>query len=377
MNVLCITDQFEGSSHSAIEGVFNRTLPHQDRVFITFFTKVHSKGHQQGNRIILPYAFKRRDICQELDHYISLKDIDIVIVRNFFPVLKRVLRGRSRYGYKVGFWPSFPHSFRRVFEAQARRKALFRKTLEYKISRYFENRLVQQCDFLIVMSDLFKKTWFPAFASDVFVLPMGVNFESLPSPEPGGTGKIGFIHTGTADPLRKSALVAEAFNETPGEFVLHFYTASRNETVARIKKLKDPRIEVFPFLPRNQLFQKMKKYDIGVGLIPDNELYRVSSPTKTLEYYGLGLPALLNHLPEYDALFDDRCAFFAEFTKEGIRSKVEEILKTSKDRLQLMGECGRVIVQENRNYRVLADHLFQFLRNITLKAVFTKMHQGG
>jgi hypothetical protein len=42
-----------------------------------------------------------------------------------------------------------------------------------------------------------------------------------------------------------------------------------------------------------------------------------------------------------------------------IRGKGEEIRATS-ERLQLMGERGQRIVQENRNYRVLADHLFNF-----------------
>jgi hypothetical protein len=76
--------------------------------------------------------------------------------------------------------------------------------------------------------------------------------------------------------------VAEAFHETPGSLCCIFTTASQNETVARIKS-KDPRIEVFPFLPRKQLFQKMK------NMISESDWSPIMNYTGSLPDQDLGI----------------------------------------------------------------------------------------
>jgi Glycosyl transferases group 1 len=374
MNILCITDQFEGSNHSAVEGIFGKYLSALCRVFLVFFSRELKKGRMEGNRIVLPYSFKHRNILKELENFLNLEDIDFTIIRNFFPVLKSVLARKDRHPFQIGFWESFPHDFRRYFEAKFEKKALLRKRIEYKWSRYQQRRLIKNCNFIMLVSDLYKKSWYPDFDSDVFILPLGVDFEGLPGPEPHPGLPFRFIHTGTVDPLRCTDLIAEAFSEMKEDFVLHFFTASNNKTVKKIKELRDPRIKVLSALPREALFYQMKKYDLGIGLIPNNELYRVSSPTKTLEYYALGIPALLNHLPEYDALFNEECAFFADFTKGDLQKTLKTVFDAPRERLLVMGEKGRAIVKEKRNYEHLAGDLYQFLKGMTLKATFAKIH---
>jgi hypothetical protein len=357
-----------------VEGIFGKYLSRQARVFLVFFSRVRDKGRREGNRVVLPYAFKRGNLLKALGLFLDLKDADMVIVRNFFPVLENVLRQRDRYAFQVGFWESFPHSYRRYFEARMEKKARFRKTLEYRFRRRREKRLIQSADFLILVSETYRQTWRSDFTSDTFVLPLGVDFEELSGPEPKPPGPLRFIHIGTVDPLRRSDLIAEAFSGLRADFVLHFFTASDNPIVKKIKRLNDPRIRILSPLPREALFYQMQKYDLGIGLIPNNELFLVSSPTKTLEYYALGLPALLTHLPEYDTLFDGQCAFFADFTREGIQDALKKILATPRERLRTMGEKGQAVVREKRNYELLAGELHQFLKGMNLKATFAKLH---
>jgi glycosyltransferase involved in cell wall biosynthesis len=158
--------------------------------------------------------------------------------------------------------------------------------------------------------------------------------------------------------------LVRAFHATPGDFILDFYTASRNEAVRQVAELRDPRIRLLPAVPRAELFRLMGGYDVGIGLLPDDELYRVSSPTKTFEYYALGLPALLNHLPEYREVFDDQAAFYCDFTVEAIRQKAAELLATPREILIRQGARGRAAVLEKRNYQKMAEGLFDFLRGL-------------
>lgn len=362
MKILCITDQSENSNHSSIEGIFGTYLKERCEVYLVYFSKTPGQSIiKDANKIYIPYRYKRKNLCKELNKLINLKEVDIVIARNFFSVLKDLLKNKTIYNFRIGFWHSFPHTFRRFFEAQEEHKAVFRKTIEYKLKTHLEKKLVRQCDFLIVMSEEFKKTFYPDIVIACFPLPMGVAFDSLPSCKPNNNVPRKLIYTGTVDRLRETDLVVEALSELKEDFVLDIYTQSDNEITRKIKNSRDKRINIYPALPRNELFRKMTDYDIGIGLIPENRLYRVSSPTKTLEYYSLGLPALVNYLPEYVSLFDNESAFFCNFTKESIKKTMREILAAPNNKLFEMGAKGKQVIKEQRDYKILSEKLYDFL----------------
>ena len=364
MKILCITDQFENSNHSSIEGIFGTYLKEWcEEVYIVYFTRTSGSIRIKENKIYIPYSYKRRNITGELNKVIDLNQIDSVIARNFFPVLKDVLKNKARYNYRVGFWHSFPHTFRRLFEAKEENRAVFRKAIEYKIKTYLEKNLVKKCDFLIVMSKEFKDTFYQDTDINYLPLPMGVYFNNLPSYKPNSDQLKKFIYTGTVDHLRKTDIIIEAISGLKEEFVLDIFTQSSNETTRKIKNMGDVRINIYPAIPRKELFNRIADYDIGIGLIPENDLYNVSSPTKTLEYYSIGLPAVVNYLPEYVSLFDNKNAFFCDFTKDSIREAVQKALNTPKERLFAMGLKGKQIVKEQRDYRVLSEKLYNFLTN--------------
>lgn len=364
MNILCLTDQFDGAQHSAIEGLFGKYLADRAGVRLVFFSRALPRGTARGNRILLPYACKHRRLLRELELLADLQNMDAVIVRNFIPVLGQMLQGRERFGYRLGFWHSFPHDFRRIHEARLEKKALGRKTLEYVWRRFQERRLVGRGDFLITMTAAFREAFHPDWKKPSFILPMGVDFNGLPPPAPARTGPKKFIYSGAVDALRQSAGLARAFHETPGDFVLDFYTASRNATVREIAALHDPRIRILPAVPRDELFRRMGGYDLGIGLLPDNDLYRVSSPTKTFEYAALGLPALINPLPDYREVFDDQAAFYCDFTPEAIRRKTAELLALPREDLARRGARGKAAVADKRNYQNLAGGLLAFLQGL-------------
>jgi len=364
MKILCITDQFENSNHSSIEGIFGIYLKETCEVYTVYFSKFLKHSNISENRIHIPYSSKRKNVCNEISKLINMKDIDIVIVRNFFPVLRDFLKNKIKYNFRIGFWHSFPHTFRRLFEAKEENKAVARKSIEYMIKTYFEKRLIKKCDFLIVMSKEFKDTFYSDIAIPYSLLPMGVNFDNLPSYNSDSNPIKKLIYTGAVDHLRKIDLIIETLSELKEDFVMDIYTQSNNETTKKIEELSDNRINIYPALPRKELFKKMTTYDIGIGLIPDNQLYRVSSPTKTLEYYSIGLPAIINYLPEYISLFDNESAFFCDFTRDSIRETVETALTLSKEKLFEMGMKGKHIVKNQRDYRVLSEKLHNFLKTM-------------
>lgn len=364
MKLVCITDQFEGSDHSSIEGIFGGYLQAHCDVQLVYFSRERREPYCDGRRLILPYRFKRHGAAGQIDRFVSLSSVDFVIVRNFFPVLRDVVRQRKGVGFRIGFWNSFPHTYRRLFEAEQERRAVLRKSVEYRVRSYFERRLVDRCDFLVTMSPEFQASFYPGLAIPHLALPMGIDFAGLPTYQPAGGGRKRLIYTGTVDSLRQTDLIAEALAGLDEDFALDIYTRSDNATTRKIAALGDRRITLCPPLPRPELFRKMAGYDAGIGLIPENRLYNVSSPTKTLEYYGIGMPAIVNYLPEYVALFDERSAFFCDFRKDAIQKAVRQVLAAPAHRLAKMGQRGREIVVNGRSYESLAQRLFRFLEGL-------------
>lgn len=372
MRILLITDQAPDSNHSAIQGVFNGHLKKYAEVDLVYFDRTLDRPSAGGGKLVLPYRFKRRQIMHGLKALIDPAAYDFVIVRNFFPVLRSVLSHRERHGYRVGFWESFPHSFRRIYEARATGRAVLRKTIEYAIKRRLERRLIERCDFYLPITETFKARFHPDLSIPCLPLPMGVDFSRIdagPPPENPDARKR-FIYVGAVDQLRRLDLIVSAFSRVKGDFVLDLYTPSNNELVKEISlaAATDPRIRVHPPKPRNELLHLMRQYDVGVGLIPESPLYEVSSPTKTLEYYAAGIPAIINRLPEYSSLFDERSAFLCALGEPEIRDTVAGILPMSRTVLRQMGDTGRRAVQSSRDYAVIAAELYRFLEQRLVSA---------
>ena len=363
MRILLITDQNQGSDHSAVEGLFARHLKKYCEVDLVYFSKEIRSPQVSGSNFILPGRMKKRGAFAGLRALTDPAQYDIIIVRNLFRALRSVLKNRHHFHYRVGFWESFPHSFRRLHEARTSGRARLRKSLEYTIRQRLENALLARCDFYLPITETFKQHFRAKLKIPYHPLPMGVDFNSAPPEPPPMThsGPKRFIYIGTIDKLRDTTLIFSTFAACKGDFVLDVFTPSNNAAVHEISTLDDSRIHVYPAQPRAQLIQTMQHYDVGIGLISPTELYLVSSPTKTLEYYAASIPAILNRLPEYQALFDENSAFICEMTEEQISSVFTRILATSREELRQMAKRGRDIVRQQRDYAVLASGLYNFL----------------
>lgn len=365
MNILCITDQAPESEHSAVEGIFNNAIQRLAKITIVYFSRKANKPIVEKQKIIFPHKYKRADIFKVLKSIIDFQAVDVVIVRNFFPILKTILAHKKNYTFYIGFWESFPHSFRRLFQAKVENRSILRKSLEYKIKRITEMKLLSQCDFYLPITETYKQQFYPNLNIPYCSLPVGVDFSKVPENSiqrkdiDGDTKK--YIYAGTIDPLRQFDVVISAFTEYDGNFSFDLYTQSQNLQVEKIKSINDKRITVHMPVSRSELFKRMVEYDVGIGLIPDNKLYHVSSPTKTLEYYALGIPAIINRLPEYTALFSNSSAFYCSFSKESIKACIDKISHLSRIEIRKKGILGRDIVQSKRDYTELSHTLFNFI----------------
>jgi glycosyltransferase involved in cell wall biosynthesis len=357
-----------GVDDSFVEGAVKKELKEFFRTIVVYYDKSVDTSRQLNNdSIVVPYR-RRNRLIEELSHFIDPGTIDFVIVRNTVAALLDVLRNRSRYGYQVGFHPTFPHALRRVHEANLVRRARIRKQIEYHLSTFRLNKAAARCDFIlsssadmITSNSIWQRTRF-------FRLHNGVDESLLPSSAqpPGESAPFRFVYIGNFDPARQLDVVFRAFDELSSDNwrIDIFSTDYRRakDVIDHSMKRRLSQVRILPAIERASLFRELTSYDIGLCLIPVVPLYLVSSPLKMIEYYACGIPSLMTPLPACLEAFGERgCGFFTEFDIDSIKQAVQKVMATDRSQLRRMGAIGRGFVVAERNYGKIARDLAEFL----------------
>ena len=360
--LLYITDMAEGTHESAVDYLFGKYLKRYLKVERLYFSKNITENYTNvDDDIIISYRLR-----QKIHKFINFSDYDVIIIRNRFDILNSVLK-QNKNSTKIGFQLTFPHSYRRKFQAKMENRGYLRKSLEYVFKHYREHKLLEKCDFFFPISWEMKKIFFPNLSTPTLPLPMGIECESA-SRKKNENQKISnfikrFVYIGTVDPLRRMDLVFQALVPLiDQEWELDIYTKDTLYTHSILPESLKSKITVFNYIERSMLMETLGKYDCGIFLLPENTLYNVASPTKVMDYYQAGIPALMSPIPECLYLFDNESGFFSPFETSKITENFQLILSTHSHKLKKMGEKGRKSLRKSRSYCKLAEKLYLFLR---------------
>ncbi len=360
--LLYITDQFRNSNHSSIEAIFDGYLKEYFDITLLYFDKTTDTQKQTENRIYFPYK-KRKEISKKTD----LQRYDIIIVRNRFDILKQLLF--LKRDFKLGFQLSFPHSFRRYYQAKMEKKALFRKKIEYEIKDYMEKKYIKRCDFFLPISSTMYKLFYYDLKVPCFTLPLGIDPKSILKKERRDDEKIRFVYTGSIDRLREFDVVLKAFCKVKrDDFTLDIFTPHFEYAKSLMDELPNEmksKIRLSKSLPRDELLKKLPSFDVGIFLIPESLLYAVSSPTKVMEYYQCQIPSLMSKIPECLELFaDEEEGWICDFDENEIEKKVKKILTLTKEEIAKMGIKGEEVLSQKRNYKTISKEFYSFIGKI-------------
>ncbi len=366
MNIVLFTDK-AAPTHSAIEGLFGHDLYGRSEVVLVYFSKNITNATVDGRRIYLPYRCRKNDLIGTLSAVVDLTEFDVLIVRNLYSVLRQVLSISQRQDYKIGFWKSWPHTYRRLFTSLRDKKHTIRSRIEYFIKRKINIHYINKCDFFLPITNRMKESLFKGVSVPCFDLGMGISKElSLKKLDTNSNNKrLKYIYIGTIDELRETHVVIEAFHAVASDYELDIYTSSSGEEVDKIMEIidRDKRISLYPPFDNADLQSVLERYDIGVNFTPDNVIFNTSSPTKIYEYYGVGLVALMNSNPEFELRLDEDEAFFCRFDVVSIKSCIEKISRFKRNRLIEMGRKGRENLSESE-YSVMSEGVYSFLRGL-------------
>lgn len=121
---------------------------------------------------------------------------------------------------------------------------------------------------------------------------------------PIGTKKTRFIYIGTHSPIRRIDIVLKGITNALEKGVNSSFTfvggteseISYLQSISLVKEYVEKKmIYFFGKIDRDNIPNFLSEYDVGLCLIPNNEIYEESSPTKLVEYMGQGLSVIASN----------------------------------------------------------------------------------
>ncbi len=328
----------------------------------------------------------RRQGLEVLHDLSSLKlarkqDYDAIQVRDkFIAAAVGILVARLR-GLKFFFWLSFPIPESEIENARSGNAFLPPVTWARGIlTRALLYRwILPRADHVFVQSERMKADLAGKgiAAHKLTPVPMGFDTTTLPSPAPKAPRRsdapllIGYL--GTLDASRKLEILIDTLarvrraGQEASLLLVGGAHAARDVEALRARATElgiGAQVEITGMLPRAEAIQRISECDIAVSPIFRSAVFDVGSPTKLLEYLGLGLPVVANDHPEQQYIL--RATRAGVCTPWGARHFARAILwlaRRTPEELAERASRGRDWVSQNRAYPVLIEQLERSYHN--------------
>ena len=227
---------------------------------------------------------------------------------------------------KVFYWMSFPFPEEDLLRSRSNREGILRRCALWLRSRMtallLYDFVVPRSARVFVQSERMRDVVAARSgrSTGLIPIPMGVDeseIETLPRVRRQRLAGEPFrlMYLGTMDRIRRIDFLLDVIRELslrdpdcPYRLVLigGASTISEYEWLnRRVKALSlESSVEMTGPLPRAQALAHASGCHVGISAIPRGEVFDVSSPTKTAEYLALGLPVLVNDIPDQAMLVE-------------------------------------------------------------------------
>jgi glycosyltransferase involved in cell wall biosynthesis len=125
-------------------------------------------------------------------------------------------------------------------------------------------------------------------------------------------------------------------------------------------------VTITGFLPQKEAWQHVKEANVCVSPIYPSPVFDVGSPTKLLEYMGMGKASVANDHPEQQVVLSESKAGICVPYDEVEFAKAIIYLIENQDIAREMGISGRKYIEEKRNYSQTSIFVEQKLLSIAM-----------
>lgn len=171
-----------------------------------------------------------------------------------------------------------------------------------------------------------------------------------------------FVYLGTLDRNRSPDVMIDAIDlvrqQVPEAKLLLIGDADEEADRTWLRKLVDDRglsghVEFTGWLPVAEGWTLASRCLAGLSPVPRGDLFDVGSPTKAVEYFGLGLPVVANDQPDQALVMAGAGGSCVPFTAQAFAARMLDVIARP-GIYREQGIAGQRWVERKRNYDALA-----------------------
>jgi len=321
--------------------------------------------------------------------------VDVVLVRNDLLSARAAFLFSQRRRIPLIYQVSSPDA---EFRIRLGREAGFRKGF-YSIIRgnldlWRRRRICRQADVVLCISDAMRDHMVKVEQIDparTFSFPMGFRNGPL-APNDDVAAKLRelglpkgktIVYTGVLDAVRKPEFmlgVLERVVRKVPDAVLLVITQQTDERRVQFENQiarRNLNVKVVGPLHHTEVSRYLSCADVMISPCPPIFEYRISSPTKTFEGLGVGLPVIGNEEVEEHArvLRDSGGGIAVPYDVDTFADAIVSVLLSGEQRSDL-GRRGRTWVLNHRTYQHLTDYLEAILLNASSRESLAALPHG-
>ncbi len=278
---------------------------------------------------------------------------DIIFVRNDFINGLIGLFFKICYSKKLIFNLSYPIYDSMILEAKKYKDKRVLRYLYGKIGNILIRPILKYSDVIVAISPEMKKKYFSKYHDKTLVLPMSAE---VSKGNVLSNRKNQVIYHGSLDRLRNIEFLIDVMSRLmlkSNENIKLIITGDGNDRKRLEKLVKDKALQekiIFKGnISRRNIHAVFSKCRLGLSPLPPDEIFKVSSPTKTFEYLAEGLPVIATDIPEHRKLVDNSCGFVLNYDADEFASAIKDMIKNKK-KWNLYSRNAIEYIKKKNNY---------------------------
>lgn len=304
---------------------------------------------------------------------ISENNIDILQVRDTIHHAKLCIKLKNKYNLPFCFHLS---SLFFDFQRNLIKNNFNLKNLLYYIrgilSERTYNNIINNCDVFMPISKYmadYYKTKFPKKRMYPLPIQAPTNFLEQKMTFNEYKNKNRLIHVGQIAYIRRLDFLIKVLatvQKTVKDIELWMVGPAEvqdRDIINKLKKLAKKysvydNLRFFGEVPKKKVPIFISKSNIGLSPIPPLKSYKVSSPTKIIEYLSVGIPVVANKeiLDQQEVIQKTGGGYCTKYNVEDFSDKIIKLLKNKKESY-LMGQKGKEWILKNRSYKNKAKEI--------------------
>lgn len=255
---------------------------------------------------------------------------------------------------------------REYYPRQFEQKFLWRSVLG-GINRYVCRKYFPQLDHIFTVSPGLAQGYKKEYGLHCDLLPSYPYYQQI-TPAPVHDGPLRCIHHGAASPGRKLEAMIEAFRMLEGVATLDIMLVPNNPAYYDSLRQRGKSATNIFFrdpVPMMEIVNYIKRYDMGIFLLPDNTFnHRHCLPNKFFEYIQARLGLVISPLPDMSAILrqHDLGVITEDFTPQALASAIRSLTPESIARFKSNAHSVAQSLCWEQNEEHLRETLFSLMR---------------